>query len=95
VHSDKEQPHKKVLKFAARDADIDTRLVNWVRGVANSNEQLVSALGRLRESYKSLLAGRPVSESEQILWQVEGALTGAAMARDLLTQCSPPGPERA
>jgi hypothetical protein len=63
--------------------DVEMKLVNWVRGVAESNDELVHALNRLRVSYKVLLSGEPVTDAQEILREVEDALTGAPKARDL------------
>jgi hypothetical protein len=63
--------------------DVEMKLVNWVRGVAESNDELVHALNRLRVSYKVLLSGEPVTDAQEILKEVEDALTGAAKAREI------------
>jgi hypothetical protein len=47
--------------------DVEMKLVNWVRGVAESNDELVHALNRLRVSYKVLLSGEPVTDAQEIL----------------------------
>lgn len=66
----------KLLEFSIPQ-DGTSQLVAWVRGIVKSNNELVSALSRLRRSYKTLLAGMPVTDAEELLWQVEGALQEA------------------
>jgi hypothetical protein len=58
-------------------------LVNWIRGVAESNIELMHALDRLRVSYTVLLGGDSVSDAPEVLRQVEDALRGAIKAKDL------------
>ena len=61
--------------------DVELRLVNWIRGVAESNNELVDALNRLRLSYKVLLGGESVTDAHEILSQVEGVLRNADKAK--------------
>jgi hypothetical protein len=63
--------------------DTEMKLVNWVRAVAESNNELVHALNRLRVSYKVLLSGESVTDAPEILREVEDALASAAKAKDL------------
>jgi hypothetical protein len=63
--------------------DTEMKLVNWVRAVAESNNELVHALNRLRVSYKVLLSGESVTDAPEILKEVEDALSGAAKVKDL------------
>jgi hypothetical protein len=64
--------------------DVEMELVNWVRAVAESNDELVHALNRLRISYKVLLSGESVTDAPEIMREPEDALTDAAKAKDLL-----------
>jgi hypothetical protein len=54
--------------------DVGLELVDWVRTIVQSNQELVSVLERLRCSYTLLLAGTSITDAEEILWQVDGAL---------------------
>ena len=72
----------KVLEFTVPQDGIGPQLVSWVRGVVKSNNELVPALERLRRSYKMLLAGKPVTDAEEVLWQVDGALNGAEASKN-------------
>jgi hypothetical protein len=89
------KPLTKVLEFTTPQAGIGPRLVSWVRGVVKTNDELVLALTRLRRSYKVLLAGKPVTDAEEILWQVEGALQEAARSKNALASHSGREPQGA
>jgi hypothetical protein len=73
--------NKKPLQFPVAQDDVATRLLDWIRGIVQSNQELVSALDRLRLSYEALLAGTSVTDTEAILWQVEVALKDAERSR--------------
>jgi hypothetical protein len=93
-HAKKPQPNR-VLEFTMPRDGIGPQLVSWVRGVVKSNDELVLALTRLRRSYKVLLAGKPDTDAEQVLWQVEGALQEAERSKNLLAQNTPQEPQGA
>jgi hypothetical protein len=78
----KKPPGSELLGFTVPQ-DVERQLVNWIRGVAESNNELVDALNRLRFSYKVLLAGEPVTDAHEILRQVEGALRSADKAKNM------------
>jgi hypothetical protein len=74
----------KVLPFAKPQASVEGELEKWFRGVMQSNHDLVSALERLRDSYKELLAEKPVTEADHaVLMAVEITLRNARNARAL------------
>jgi hypothetical protein len=73
----KESQAKRVLEFVTTQDDVERQLLNWIRGVVENNNKLVQALERLRHSYRILLAGRPITDAEDVLWQVETALEDA------------------
>jgi len=75
----------KLLEFSIPQDGIGLQLVAWVRGIVKSNNELVSALSRLRRSYKALLAGMPVTDAEELLWQVEGALQEADRCKNVVS----------
>jgi hypothetical protein len=78
----KKPPGSELLEIAVPE-DVERQLVNWIREVAVSNNELVDALNRLRLSYKVLLAGEPVTDAQEILRQVENALRSADKAKDM------------
>lgn len=83
--SNAKKPSKeKVLEFTMPQDGIGPQLVRWVRGVVKSNNELVPALERIRLSYKVLLAGNPVTDAEEVLWQVEGALRDAKQSANFI-----------
>jgi hypothetical protein len=88
-------PNKKPLRFPVPHDDVTTRLLNWIRGVIQSNHELVDALERLRFSYKEHLAGRSLRDAETILWQVEFALKNAERSKNALARASLQRPDKA
>ena len=89
------KPLNRVLEFTMPGDGIGPQLVSWVRGVVKSNDELVLALTRLRRSYKVLLAGKPDTDAEVVLWQVEGALQEAERSKNLLAQHTAQEPQGA
>jgi hypothetical protein len=65
-----------VIRFAVPQQAIKVQLENWMQGLRESNDALVAALQRIRDSYCALLAGKPVRNEDEILAQVASALTG-------------------
>jgi hypothetical protein len=60
----KKPPSSEMLKPCIHP-DVEMKLVNWIRGVAESNNELVQALSRLRVSYKVLLGGESVPDAQK------------------------------
>jgi hypothetical protein len=74
----------KVLPFVAGEPSPEGQLEKWFLGVMQSNRDLISALERLRDSYKMLLADKVVGEADQaVLLAVEITLRNARNARAL------------
>ena len=84
----KKPSNQKVLEFTMPQDGIGPQLVRWVRGVVKSNNELVPALERLQRSYKVLLAGKPVTDAEEVMWQVEGALRDAKQSANFIASHS-------
>jgi hypothetical protein len=82
MNETKKPPRRELLESGAPQ-DVESQLLNWIRGVAESNNELVDALNRLRLSYRMLLGGEPASDANEILRQVEGALRSADKAKNL------------
>jgi hypothetical protein len=87
-------PDKKLLGFPALHGSVEMKLLGWIRGVLQSNDQLVEALEHLRRSYKVLQTGKSVPDAAEILWQVELALSDAQRSRNALALKSSQGPGR-
>jgi hypothetical protein len=79
---------KKLLTLPVAQDDVETQLLSWIRGVVQSNHELVGAMKCLRHSYKALLAGKSVTDAEEILWQVEVALMGREESKNVLASGS-------
>jgi hypothetical protein len=75
---------KKLLGFPECQESIEAKLLSWIRGVVQSNDQLVDALDRLHGSYKVLQTGKSVPDAAEILWQAEVALSDAERSRNSL-----------
>jgi hypothetical protein len=88
----KRPPDKEVLGFPGSQDSVEGNLLCWVRGVVQSNDQLVTALERLRSSYKVLQTGESVPDAAETLWQVEVALRDAERSRNALALKSPQRP---
>jgi hypothetical protein len=86
---------KKLLGVVASQDAVEVKLLSWVRGVVQSNDQLLDALKRLHRSYLVLSAGKSVPDAEEILWQVGIAVSDAERSRNALALKSSGGPERA
>jgi hypothetical protein len=54
-----------------------------IQELAQSNDDLATALERLRESYSQLLAGKPVRNVDEVWEQGDAALRKAAKAKDV------------
>jgi hypothetical protein len=54
-----------------------------IRGLVQSNDDLATALERLWESYRQLLAGKPVKNVDELWAQGKAALTKAARAKNV------------
>jgi hypothetical protein len=79
---------KKLLTLPVPQDDVETQLLIWIRGVVQSNHELVGAMKRLQHSYKALLAGKSVTDAEEILWQVGVALMGTEESKNVLASGS-------
>lgn len=75
---------RKVLPFLVPQASMEGKLEKWFRGVIQSNKDLISALERLRDSHKLLLAEKPMTEADQaVLLAVQITLNNARNAQIL------------
>jgi hypothetical protein len=54
-----------------------------IQELAQSNDDLATALERLRDSYSQLLAGKPVKNVDEVWAQGEAALRKAAKAKNV------------
>lgn len=62
---------------------IQGQIEGWIQGLVQSNEELATALERLRESYSQVLAGKPVKNVAEVWAQGEAALMKAARAKNV------------
>ena len=80
----KEPTSEKVLEFAVPQAAIERQIEDWLQRIVESNDELVVVMERIRDSYRALLAGKPVKDDDEILAQVETALQNAAGAKPIV-----------
>ncbi len=74
----------KVLPFVTGKPSSEAQLEKWFLGVMQSNRDLISALERLRDSYKMLMTDKVLGEADQaVLLAVEITLRNARNARAL------------
>jgi hypothetical protein len=74
----------KVLQFAVPRLAAEEHLEQWIRGIVQSNSDMENALERLRNSYKAMLAGKPLTDADEILMAVETALGSVEKTRNLI-----------
>lgn len=77
-------PTDKVLEFAVPQEGIERQIEDWLQRIVESNDELVVVVERIRDSYRALLAGKPVKDDDEILAQVESALQNAARAKTIV-----------
>ena len=54
-----------------------------IKQVSEANNQLATALSRLKHSFELLLAGQEIADANEILAQVEGALRSASTVKNV------------
>jgi hypothetical protein len=71
----------KILPFVVPERSPEGQLEKWFRGVVRSNHDLMTALERLRDSYKLLMPQPPSETDKAVLAAVETTLHNARNAR--------------
>jgi hypothetical protein len=72
-----------ILPFAVREPSREGQLEKWFRGVIKSNQDLITTLERLRDTYQTRIQ-KPASEADQaVLLAVEITLSQARSAQIL------------
>jgi hypothetical protein len=75
---------RKVLPFVAPETSAEGKLEKWFRGVIQSNQDLMTALERLRDSYQGRLREKAFTEADQaVLLAVQITLNNARKAQVL------------
>jgi hypothetical protein len=71
-------------RVADEQGNAERNLQNWFRSIVQSNHDLANALERLRDSYRELLLGCPISNAHHaVLIGVEITLRDAENVREL------------
>ena len=73
----------KVIEFGLSDEAIEGQLEDWIERILRSNEELVIALERLRSACQ-FFQDLSSEEAQELLAQVEMALSNAAKAKSVL-----------
>ena len=76
-------PSTKWVEMTEPQSPIEHQLEMWVTQVSDSNEELATALNRLKHSFELLLSGQKIADATDVLTQVEGALKSANMAKNV------------
>jgi hypothetical protein len=62
---------------------IEHQLDKWVKQVSEANDELATALNRLKHSFELLLSGQTIADANEVLSQVERALKSASMVKNV------------
>jgi hypothetical protein len=62
---------------------IEHQLDKWIKQVSEANNELATALNRLKHSFELLLAGQNIADAKEVLSQVERALKSASMVKNV------------
>jgi hypothetical protein len=84
IISERKAQSKKVVEFETPQEIIDAQLENLIQRVFASNDELVAALTRLRDSWKHILKGEAITDAGALLEQVDIALENATKPRNFI-----------
>jgi hypothetical protein len=84
IRPKKGNPQKRLKSGLPRNM-VGPELVNTVRVIVGSNRELPCAPERLLGSYRVLLVGTPITDAQEILWQVDGTLLNAERSSVLMS----------
>jgi len=62
---------------------VEHQLDKWIKQVSETNDELATALNRLKHSFELLLLGQQIADPTEVLAQVKGALKSASMAKNV------------
>ncbi len=77
------QLSSKWVEVTRPQSAIEHQLDKWIKQVSGANDELATALYRLKRSFELLLAGQKIPEANAILAQAERALKAATMAKNV------------
>jgi hypothetical protein len=81
--SERKAQSRKVLEFETPQEVVDAQLENMIQRVFKSNDELVAALKRLRDSWEHILKGEAITDAGALQQQVDIALENAAKPRNI------------
>ncbi len=74
-------PSTKWVEVMRPESAVEHQLDEWIKQVFEANNELATALYRLKDSFERLLAGQKIADANEVLSQVERAF--ASMARNV------------
>ncbi len=76
-------PSTKWVEVREPQSAIEDQLDKWIKQVSETNNELATALSRIKHSFEVLLAGQKIADANEVLSQVEGALKSASMVKNV------------
>jgi hypothetical protein len=76
-------PSTNWVEITEPQSAIEHQLETWVTQVSEANDELATALHRLKRSFELLLSGQKIPDASEVLAQAEGALNSANVARNV------------
>jgi len=83
IISDLSSPSTNWVEVMRPESAIEHQLDKWIKQVTAANDELATALNRLKQSFELLRAGQKIPDANAILAQAERALKAAQNAKNV------------
>jgi hypothetical protein len=83
IISELSSPSTNWVEVMRPESAIEHQLDEWIKQVSEANNELATALYRLKDCFELLLEGQRIADAKEVLSQVERALESACMARNV------------
>jgi hypothetical protein len=83
IVSELSSPSTKWVEVTEPQSAIEHQLDKWIKQVSEANNELATALNRLKHSFELLLAGQKIADANEVLSQVERALKSASRVKNV------------
>ena len=83
ILSELSSPSTKWVEVTEPQSAIEHQLDQWIKQVSGANNELATALNRLKRSFELLLAGQKIADANEVLSQAERALKSASMVKNV------------